>query len=587
MYFIESGAVSVRGAGNEQKNELQPGRYFGEYATLTGETRMADVQARGTVQVFRLDKETLRILTMSNPDIYGLFLKNAYGQTTEKYQKLVRLLNSRRGTGNSGARKKISLPSLFINYYLVFLLFFSALLFAPLPAAGKLHPLWLCSPIVFMVAYMVITKRALEALVLSVMYISVLLAKLGFAGVFYTQIIAALTGTADLILMVLLMGAFSRLFAASGSINALKYIAERKIKSAPGTLVAAILSMVIIAIDEYLSVLINGACFIPLADNKRVPREKSAMVMGMSPGALCILSPMSLTGIYLAGLIAMSSGDKGLFVASIRYNFAAMITIVFTLLLALGKLPLAGALKKAAVRVKEGGPLWPEGTDNPEDEDNSANRGKVLNLLLPVMVLISASIAAGTLETGAFQVNVLYGMIITLIFMFFLYCFQQYMTPDMFFKNIIFGMESMLAPIVMFLIGKCFAGGMEAIGFSAWLDEVVRSVIQGQIWLLPVLIFSVCTLVGALFDNPWAMYAIGMPIAAGFAVSLNGNPGLYVGAVCAAGLLGNELAMGDIFFIGPMLGINPISYYRAKLPYVIVITALSFFAFAAAGYFGL
>jgi Na+/H+ antiporter NhaC len=148
-------------------------------------------------------------------------------------------------------------------------------------------------------------------------------------------------------------------------------------------------------------------------------------------------------------------------------------------------------------------------------------------------------------------------------------------------------MESMIAPIVMFLVGKCFAGGMEEIGFSAWLNELVQHVIRGQVWLLPVIIFSVCTLVGALFDNPWAMYAIGMPIAVSFARNLHGKAGLYVGAVCAAGLIGNEIAMGDIFFIGPMLGINPISYYQAKLPYVITITVLAFAAFAAAGYFGL
>jgi Na+/H+ antiporter NhaC len=344
--------------------------------------------------------------------------------------------------------------------------------------------------------------------------------------------------------------------------------------------------MVLIAIDEYLSVMINGACFMPLADERRIPREKSAMVMGMSPGALCILSPMSLTGIYLTGLIAMASGQRGLFFEAIRYNFAAIVTILVILLLAIEKLPLAGSLKKAAARVKNGGELWPEGTDTPDEEDDSANRGRVLNLLLPVLVLIVSSIIAGTIEAGGFQVNVLYGMFITLIFVFFLYCFQRYMTPEQFFKNLMYGGESMIAPIAMFLVGKCFANGMEEIGFSAWLNEVVQGIIQGQVWLLPLIIFSVCTFVGALFDNPWAMYAIGMPIAASFAAALHGNTALYVGAVCAAGLLGNEIAMGDIFFIGPMLGVNPTSYYQAKLPYVIFISAAAFLCYGAAGYFG-
>jgi di/tricarboxylate transporter len=251
------------------------------------------------------------------------------------------------------------------------------------------------------------------------------------------------------------------------------------------------------------------------------------------------------------------------------------------LLLIIGKAPLFGGLRKALWRVIEGGSLWPEGTDIEEEE--GANRGRVANLVLPILVFMASSILAGTLEAGSFSVNVLYGMFITLIFTFFLYCFQRYMTPEQFFKHIIFGIEAMLAPIVMFVVSNCFATGITEIGFSAWLNEIVQQLLGGQAWLLPAIIFALFTLVGALFDNPWAMFAIGIPMALTLSVSLRGNTGLYIGAVCAAGLAGNEIALGDIFFIGPMLGINPIAYYRTKLPYVILITLLAFLGYMAAG----
>jgi Na+/H+ antiporter NhaC len=208
-----------------------------------------------------------------------------------------------------------------------------------------------------------------------------------------------------------------------------------------------------------------------------------------------------------------------------------------------------------------------------------------MNLVLPILVLFVSSIIAGTLQNGTLSVNVLYGMLITLIFTFLLYCFQRYMSPEQFFNNIIFGVESMLAPIIMFIASSCFAAGIEEIGFSLWLNEVVRNIIGAQAWLLPALIFGICTLVGALFDNPWAMYALGMPIALELGRSVGMDLGLFVGAVCAAGFAGNEIALGDIFFEGPMLGINPIAYYRTKLPYVIVITALAFAAYGGMGYF--
>jgi Na+/H+ antiporter NhaC len=584
MYFIESGVIFVRGDKNQVLNELQPGRYFGEYAALTGEKRMADIQANGVVQAYELSAGVLQTLTRSHPKIYSLFLKNIYDQGSERYQNLVRLLNSRRGLGSGAGGRAQSNLSLFAKYYLVFFIFFVMLLFSPEFSGGALHSLWLCSPIVFLVSYIVITRRALESIVLSGLYISILLSRFNFIGAYADHVIIALRGNSELILMVVLMGAMTRLFSVSGSINALKHVAERRIKTGRGILFSAFVSMAVIAIDEYLNILINGACFTPLSDQKKVSREKSSFVLGVTPMALCILSPLSLTGLYLTGVIVGAGGQKDLFIRAVRYNFPALFTLVFVLLLIFDKLPLGGALKKGMIRVKQGGLLWPEGTEIGQSKDN-ANRGKVKNLVLPILVLFSSSIIAGTLQNGSLSVNVLYGMLVMLIFTFLLYCFQRYMSPEQFFNNIIFGVESMLAPIIMFIASSCFAAGIEEIGFSSWLNEVVRNLIGGQAWLLPALIFGVCTLVGALFDNPWAMYALGMPIALELGRAVQMDLGLFVGAVCAAGFTGNEIALGDIFFEGPMLGINPITYYRAKLPYVIVITVLAFATYGAVGYY--
>jgi Na+/H+ antiporter NhaC len=585
MYFIESGMVFVRGKKNQILNELQPGSYFGELAALTGDKRGADIQANGTVQAYELSIKVLHALTRSHPGIYSLFLKSIYDQAADRYQNLIRVLNSRRGLGSAAGGKPQSGLSLFVNYYLVFLIFFNLILFTPdLAAGGIFHSLWLCSPIIFLVGYLVITRRALESIVLAGLYISIMQARLGFIGAYTDRVINALGESSGLILMVVLMGVLTRQFSASGSINALKFVAEKRIKTGKGILFSAFCSMILIAIDEYLNILINGSCFTPLSDQKKVCREKSSFVLGLTPMALCILSPLSLTGLYLTGVIVGAGGPRGLFIQGIRYNFSALLALVFILLLIFDKLPLGGDLKKGYRRVKEGGTLWPEGTEVSQGRDSS-NQGKVMNLILPILVLIGSSIIIGTLENGTLAVNVLYGMLITLIFTFVLYCAQRYMSPEQFFNNIIFGIESMLAPIVMFVASNVFAAGIEEIGFSAWLNDAVRDSIGGQAWILPALIFAVCTLVGALFDNPWAMYALGIPIALELGRATSIDLGILVGAVCAAGFTGNEIAMGDIFFEGPMLGINPIVYYKVKLPYVIIITILGFLAYGAIGYY--
>ncbi|MDR2094166.1 MAG: cyclic nucleotide-binding domain-containing protein, partial [Treponema sp.] len=382
MYFIEDGVLNVRGPRNEVINELQPGRYFGEIAAITGDKRGADVQAWGDVLVYELDKSILHALLKNNPGIFGIFLKSVYDQGTDRYRKLIRALNSRRGLGFSGSRIKITPLSLFINYYLVFFLFLNVLLFAPNMVSGQVHPVWFCLPIVFLVTYIAITGRALESIVLAVMLITILLSKLNFLGSFYIHILDTVIETPDIILLVVLMGSLTRLFSASGSINALKRMAEQNIKSGKGILLTAFFSTVLVAIDEYLCILINGACFIPLADQKRISREKSSMVMGMAPLAVCIINPISLTGIYLTGVIVLAAGDRMLFLNAVRYNFSSLLTIVFVLFLSVGLIPLMGPLKNASKRVKEGGPLWPPGTDV-LDEQEGASRGRVANLVLP------------------------------------------------------------------------------------------------------------------------------------------------------------------------------------------------------------
>jgi VIT1/CCC1 family predicted Fe2+/Mn2+ transporter len=48
--------------------------------------------------------------------------------------------------------------------------------------------------------------------------------------------------------------------------------------------------------------------------------------------------------------------------------------------------------------------------------------------------------------------------------------------------------------------------------------------------------------------------------------------------------MGNEIALGDVFFIGSMLRINPMTYYQTKLPYVIFMTAVVFLAYGVVGF---
>jgi Na+/H+ antiporter NhaC len=137
----------------------------------------------------------------------------------------------------------------------------------------------------------------------------------------------------------------------------------------------------------------------------------------------------------------------------------------------------------------------------------------------------------------------------------------------------------------MLVVVNCFSNSMGEIGFSDWLNAAVQTAIGGQAWLLPALIFALFTIIAMLFGSSWAMFPIGIPLALSLAISVNGNPGLFIAAVCAAGLSGDGLSMynGDMFFFASCLGIKPQAYYSTKLPYVLAIALLALAGFLVCG----
>ena len=585
MYFIESGTVAAWGKDGEACDVYHAGEHIGEYTAITGKECLSDFQARGIVGVYVLDQELLGLLGRLSPEIYSSFFKKVYERAIANYRRLTRILHTRRDVGSRGSRKRVSVKFLLIKYSLLILFFLGVMIFLSDRAVYELHPLWVASPFIFMFVYLIITGRVLETLVYSLVYASILLSGFDFISTSTVYIKNTIRRTADIILILVLLGAITRLFYKSGSMAALKYIIGQRIKSARGTLFVTFLSMVYIAIDEYLSLLINSSGFKTLLDEKNIPREKSVMVMGITPSALVLLTPFSITGVYITGLIVLYTGRQALFLEAIPYNFSALLAVAFILLLIFGIVPLSGGLKRAYARVKEGGDLWPEGTETPLANDSDEVHGHLLNLLLPVFIFIASSIITGTIQTGAFSINVLYGLFFTLISIFFLYTLQQFMTPDQFFRNIFFGIESKAAAITVFIVGKSFADSIMYLGFNDWLYNFLLVYTQDYIWLLPAAIFIICAIFCTLFDSPWTMFVIFIPISIGIATAMDTNVALFIGAVCAGGFIGNEFAPRDAFSVGSMLGVNPKVYYRARLPYIIVIAIISLCGYLIAGAF--
>jgi Na+/H+ antiporter NhaC len=587
MYFIEAGKVEVLNKEGVPVNEMDEGTYFGEFAVLTDGTRLTTVCSKGGTIVYRMEKKDVLAGVAYNPSIYGNVIKQLYGQISAKHTQLKNITSKRRGLIRSSEnQKKMSPKKLAVNYGIVAAVF--ALAFF-LPPKEVLAPMWYFLPIIFLMASIIITKRTLEAFVLASLLTMVMIYKGNFLYGFYGKMVDIISyrTVMEIVLLVALVGAMTRLLACSGAINALRRFADARMKSQRLSLFSSFLCMVIIFVDDHLSMEITGLSFMHANDKNRIPREMSAFAMGMTPGAVNILVPFSIWGIYLSGILVFSLGEEGMgvFLRSIPFNFAAILTLVFIFAASTGKLPLLGPMKKAHERVEKGGHLWPPHSEQFTHEDENAPRGSLINLFLPLFILPVASFIAGTVIQSATYVHIGAGLLITLGVMFCMYCFTRLMTPEEFFDNIIAGVEHTLVPILLLIITFIFSGGIKEIGVVEWLAYIIPHAIGGNVWMLPAALFLIFMAISIVWGSSWSIFAIGIPIAVGIGLAVDGSLPLYAGVICAAGIAGDGLSIhqSDNEDVASIVGCEPMALYMSRLPYFIAVAVLSLVGFIIAG----
>ncbi|MCL2762817.1 MAG: cyclic nucleotide-binding domain-containing protein [Treponema sp.] len=586
MYFIASGKVEVLDCNNQPLNEVGEGQYFGEYAVMTGDKRLSTVRSKGGTVLFRLESKAVHEGLSYQPSIYGALIKKMYNQIAKKHSQLLLVSSSRRGLAKDVKNQRImGRKELLIHYGIILLVFLVA---AFLPDAENPAPAWVLLPIGYLMVSISITKRTLESLVFACLISLLILFKLGFIFSFFEEMVntAINYNTMEIVLIIFLLGSLSRLLSCSGGINALRRITMERIKTSRGSLLLSLVCIIVIFLDDYLNLIIAGICFMPVNDKKRVSREMATFVMGMSPEAINSLVPISVWGIFLSGIITIHLGESGmpLFCQSIPFNFISILVLVIAFIAAAGKLPLVGALKAAQERVAQGGSLWPPNSEQYFTENEDTTRGNIINLFLPIGVLVLSSIVSGTITNGTFSVNLGYGLLITIGFLFIFYCFQKLMTPEEFFENIVSGAESMFILNVLLVVTLCFSESITQLGLIEWLISAM-SFNNGITWLLPPILFLLFTIISMLLGSSWAMYPFGLPIAMQLAAAVDGNIALCVGAICAAGVAGDGLSYyqsGNIF-IATVVGCEPTALVNARLPYFIFLTILAAAMYLVAG----
>jgi Na+/H+ antiporter NhaC len=251
--------------------------------------------------------------------------------------------------------------------------------------------LWSLFPPVVAIGLALLTKEVYSSLFVGIVVGGLLATKFNpihtLDSVTTTGFIDAVSGTAGIFAFLVFLGIIVALINKAGGSRAFGNWASKHVKTKVGAAIATFCFGVLIFIDDYFNCLTVGAVMRPVTDKTKISRAKLAYLIDATAAPVCMIAPISSWAAAVASYAPDGQGI-GLFCQAIPYNFYSLLTFVFIIALTLMKFDY-GPMKLHEMNAMKGD-LFTSGEkmDNNEDEEPATSKGKVIDLVIPIILLI-------------------------------------------------------------------------------------------------------------------------------------------------------------------------------------------------------
>ena len=441
-------------------------------------------------------------------------------------------------------------------------------------------------PVIVLIAVALITKRTFESLLVATLLALIIGYKGGWFAAFVEQM---QTVTAENIWVLLVVGLLGGLVgvlekskAAMGFSGLLSKFATTKKKS----LLAEWALSVVLFVDDYLNILTTASITKRLNDSHKVHRTMTAYIIGSTSAPVVVLIPLSSWSIYYAslinstGIVPEGGSATGMYLQSVPFMFYPMFCLLVLLLVIAGIIPLIGPMKKYQKQAEETGNLYPEGL-TPEEEveeaaDPDAKTGGVIDFVLPIVVLLAATIY--------FDIDVLTGVTVALAFTCVMYLARKLMKIADYVDAIWEGFSSMVSVLALLVIAFMFKSACESLGMSEYIIGKVAPLMSG--WLLPFVVFLVATLMTFALANAWGVSAIMVPLVIPLAQAMDANLAVAIAAIFSGSVFGTQLCFysDNSILIAQATNIRPLDHVKTQMPFALCAGVLTCIAYLVYGF---
>ena len=466
-------------------------------------------------------------------------------------------------------------------------------------SVGAYATFWALLPPVIAIALALITKEVYSSLFIGILAGALLNSNCNPWGMvtFTTDtLIGAVSDSwnVGILVFLVLLGMIVILVNKAGGSAAYGRWASEHIHTKGGAQVATLGLGAVIFIDDYFNCLTVGSVMRPVTDKFKISREKLAYIIDSTAAPVCIIAPISSWAAAVSSVAPEGQG-LSLFIRSIPYNLYALLTLGTVLYLSLTGLDYGKMLKAEAAAAQK---------EIAKTEEVSASRGKVLDLVVPIVILIVCCITT-MIYTGGFfdaesgnylnvvgafgdsdaSVGLVLGAFITIVATMILYIPRKVLSFKDFADAIPEGFKSMVGSILILCFAWTLSGVTNALGAKIFVAEFVRNAAGGLANFLPAIVFVIGVGLAFSTGTSWGTFGVLLPIVC--AVFPEGEMMVICVSACLAGAVcGDHCSPISDTTIMASAGAEceHIEHVSTQLPYALTVAAVSFVGYILAGF---
>lgn len=400
------------------------------------------------------------------------------------------------------------------------------------------------------------------------------------------------SGNVGILIFLVILGIMVALMNKAGGSAAYGRWATKAIKNRRGALLSTFLLGVLIFVDDYFNCLTVGSVMRPVTDTHKVSRAKLAYIIDATAAPVCIIAPISSWAAAVAGVVEGVNG-LDLFIRSIPYNFYALLTIATMLTLTITNTDF-GPMLKHETNAQLHDDLYTTDARPYADADASAKvvgNGKVIDLVLPVIVLIACCII-GMIYTGGFfegetfvnsfancvaSEGLLLGSAAALLLTFVMYIPRRVLTFKQFMECLPEGFKAMVPAIMILTFAWTLSGITGLLGADVFVAGILANSTGVLQILIPVIVFCIAVFLAFATGTSWGTFGILLPIVVPIMDPTSEMLTITVAATLAGAVCGDHCSPISDTTIMASTGAqcDHINHVSTQLPYALTVAVVS------------